>query len=141
MISTKAATVAAGGVAAAGGLNAITVPLFNVPLVTIGMAAFGALLSFSYGRAVAKRLDLYKMAFANTFLGCALVTVLPAALNWEWMQASQLQPSLAFMLAMGARWFVPLAIEIAPAATRGALSRFFGIKVDPPSNPSAGDVP
>ena len=111
-----------------GGINEVTVPLLGVPLVTIGMAAAGALLSFAYGAAVESRTQLFRMALANTVIGAAATALLPAIFGWAWV-TEQLQPPLAFVLALSCRWLVPLLIDVAPAAVRGALSKFFGINI------------
>lgn len=112
-----------------GGVNDVTVPLLGVPLVTIGMAAAGSLLSFAYGSSISSRGQLFRMALANTAMGAAFTALLPAIFDWTWVTET-LQPPLAFTLALSCRWLVPLAIDVAPAAVRGALSKFFGITFD-----------
>jgi hypothetical protein len=71
------------------------------------------------------------MAAANTFIGAAATVLLPAALGWTWVDTS-LQPPLAFILALTARWLVPLAIDVAPSAIKGFLSKFLGVTVTIP---------
>lgn len=121
------------GLGALSGVNNVTVPLIGAPLVTICMACAGALLSFSYGNVTEGRWKMYRMAFTNSMVGVALTVLLPIILEWQWTQEHpQLQPPLAFLVSLGCRWMVPLAIELAPSAVRSALEKFFGIKTDPP---------
>lgn len=132
--------IAASGAAASaglgflGGVNNVTIPLIGAPLVTICMACAGSLLSFSYGNVTEERWTMYRKAFTNSMVGVALTVLLPIILEWEWTaEHPQLQPALAFLISLGCRWMVPVAIELAPNAARSVLERIFSIKTDPPS--------
>jgi hypothetical protein len=97
--------------------NDLTIPFFGVHLTVITMAAGGAIVSFAYGDPITSRKKLYTLAVANTFLASISVAVLPAALGWEWVN-NGLQPALAALIAVGARWFVPSMISIIPEFLR-----------------------
>ncbi|MBT9158799.1 MAG: hypothetical protein DDT26_00046 [Dehalococcoidia bacterium] len=114
-----------------GGINDWTTPFLGVPLIAVGMAAAGALLSFAHGSAVESRKQLFHMALANTIVGSTATGLLPAVFGWTWVNEA-LQPPLAFFLALSCRWAIPLLVEVAPAAVRGGLSKMFGITISEP---------
>lgn len=126
-----AGTVAATAVGVVGGVHDVTLPGFGVPLITVAMSAAGALISFAHGASITGRATLFRMAAANTLIGLAATVLLPAAFGWKWVDTS-MQPPLAFIFALAARWLVPLAIDIAPAAIKGLLSKFLGVTVNTP---------
>lgn len=118
-------------------LNQATVPFLGVTLVVVSMSATGALISFGVGAPIRDRRRMFRMAFVNTLAGSALVGILPLALGWEWAHPeSRALPPLALLISMSLRFIIPIAIDLAPAAARGALSRFFAIEPPPAAPPS-----
>ena len=115
--TTSAASVAT---AVGAGINGWSIPLFGVPLTVVAMAAAGATISFAYGEPVRSRRKLFTLAAANTFVAAIAVAVIPQALGWEWVDA-RLQPPLAGLVAIGARWFVPQFINLVPEMLRKAF--------------------
>lgn len=97
--------------------NDISLPFFGVHLTVLTMAAGGAIVSFAYGDPITSRKKLYTLAAANTFLATVAVAVLPAALGWQWVNPT-LEPALAALIAIGARWFVPSMITMIPEFLR-----------------------
>jgi hypothetical protein len=93
--------------------NDISLPFFGVHLTVITMAAGGAIVSFAYGEPITSRKKLYTLAVANTFLASISVAVFPAMMGWQWVNP-ELQPALAALIAVGARWFVPSIITMIP---------------------------
>lgn len=105
------------GIAGGGGLvaslNQISVPLLGVPLTVVTMAIGGALASFGYGEKVESKKKMYTMAGINAFIATICVTVLPGALDWDWV-SPKVEPALAAMIAVGARFVMPQLIEMVP---------------------------
>lgn len=101
------------GISQVTGFNAITLPLFNVPVTVLTMAAGGALVSFAHGDPVRDRGALFKLAAANTFIGVILVAVIPPAFGWQWAKP-EVVPPLAALVAWACRWVVPNFIKYVP---------------------------
>lgn len=118
--------------------NDISLPFFGVHLTVITMAVGGAIVSFAYGEPITSRKKLYTLAAANTFLASICVAVLPAALGWEWVN-NGLQPALAAMIAVGARWFVPAIITMIPEFLRKIFRLDKPTSEDPSPNNKIGD--
>jgi hypothetical protein len=126
-----AASVAGAGAATVSAwtmLNEASIPFIGIPLIGLSMAVTGALVSFGVGAPITNRRKMFKVAGVNAMLGATLTAILPAALNWEWMTPG-LQAPLAFGFSLSLRWVVPIAIDLAPDTARGALRKFFGIRV------------
>lgn len=118
--TTSAASVAT---AVGAGINGWSIPLFGVPLTVVAMAAAGATISFAYGEPVKSRKKLFTLALANTFIATIAVAVIPKAFGWDWADA-RLEPPLAGLVAVGARWFVPQFISLVPEV----LKKFFKLE-------------
>lgn len=113
----RAASIASLSMVAIPGINELSVPFFGVPLTVLAMAAAGATLSFAYGEPLESRKKLFTLAIANTFLAAILVAVIPQALGWEWTNTN-LEPPLAGIVAIAARWVVPNFIDLVPEVLR-----------------------
>lgn len=98
-------------------LNDVSVPLFGVRVTVIMMAAGGAFASFAYGDPVKPRSKLYLLALVNTFISAIVVAVFPSMMGWEW-STPKIEPPLAALVALGARWFVPSTIALIPELLR-----------------------
>lgn len=105
---------------AVGNWNDISIPLFGVRVTVIMMAAGGAFASFAYGDPVKPRSKLYTLAAVNTFLAAIVVAVFPPMLGWQW-SSPKIEPPLAALVAIGARWIVPAAITMVPELLRKIL--------------------
>lgn len=119
----KVAGLTSVAVAATTGINGWSIPLFGVPLTVLAMAAGGATISFAYGEPVKSRKRLFTLAVANTFIAAISVAVVPEAFGWEWVN-EKLEPPLAGLVAVGARWFVPQFISLVPEV----LKKFFRLE-------------
>lgn len=105
---------------AVGNWNDLSIPLFGVRVTVIMMAAGGAFASFAYGDPVKPRSKLYTLAAVNTFLAAIVVAVFPPMLGWQW-SSPKIEPPLAALVAIGARWIVPAAITMVPELLRKIL--------------------
>lgn len=101
-------------------INQWSVPLFGVPLTAIGMAAFGAYLSFAYTKPEKNVKKLIGLWAANTFLAVVCVAILPSWFGWEWAN-SRLEAPLAGLFAFSARYVAPQFIETIPEFLRKVL--------------------
>lgn len=118
---------AGGGLAIMGGLNNLSISLFNVPITVVFMAAAGALLSFAYnvdGDDKMPRRKLFVLVLANTMLACAAVAVLPQWLGWSW-NSPKIEGSLALLFAAIARFAVPWGLKVMPELAKEILSKWF----------------
>lgn len=103
-----------------GPLDAFSLSLFNVPVNVIFLAFLGAALSNAYSDDPPSALSkpkLYVILLANTLISTACVAVLPQALGWSWYN-SKIEGSVAFLLAMSARFAIPLLIKTFPEILR-----------------------
>lgn len=115
-----ASGVTLGALAGIADWNDLSIPLFGVRVTVIMMAAGGAFASFAYGDAVKPRSKLFTLAAVNTFLAAVTVAVFPAMMGWTW-SSPKIEPPLAALVAIGARWFVPAAITMIPEFLRKIL--------------------
>lgn len=112
-------------------VNQAPIPFLGVPLIVVAMSATGALLSFAVGQPLRSRRQMFKMALVNTFVGATLTGLIPVVADLTWAQGaegSRLLPPLALLVSLSLRFLLPIAIDLMPAAARGALKRFFGIE-------------
>lgn len=118
-------------------LNQSSVPFLGVSLVVVSMAATGALISFGVGATIRDRRRMIRMAFINTLAGSALTGLMPMAFGWDWATQSETKalPPMALLISMSLRFLIPIAIDLAPMAARGALNRFFAIEPSTPATP------
>lgn len=113
----SANVMALAGLATIGNWNDLSIPLFGVRVTVIMMAAGGSFASFAYGDPVKPRKKLYTLAVVNTFLAAIVVAVFPAMMGWQW-STPKIEPPLAALVAIGARWFVPATIGAIPELVR-----------------------
>lgn len=119
MIDERITTIGA-GVAGASWLSLInnaSLQLFNVPLVVVGMAAAGTLLSFGWSPSGTSRMKMYAMAAMITFLSTVSVAVVPAFMGWDWVTPAREAP-LAGLLGISGRFVIPALIKLAPEIMR-----------------------
>lgn len=130
-----AAASPAAGISAWAAVNQASIPFIGVPLIVVSMAATGALISFGIGEPVRDRGRMFKMAGVNSVLASVLAGFLPAVLQWSWAQGEGARwlPPFALLVGFALRFLIPVAIDLAPAAARGVLKRFFGIEAAPPT--------
>ena len=111
-------------------LDAIAVSLFGVTSTTVFMALAGAVISFAYNEGEATqpitRKKMYFLILANAFVASAAVSVLPDLMGWEWY-SSKVQGSIALLLAVSARWVIPLFFKLLPEVAKEVISKWFKI--------------
>lgn len=107
--------VTTGGAVAAtyGWLNAVSVPLFGVPLTVIAMAVAGTYLSASQGKPEKKNARFYTRHVGYLFMSVVSVSIIPNLLGWNWA-TPRLEGPIAGALAFSARYWVPSVIELIP---------------------------
>ena len=112
-VGDKVATVGALGLVSwtAWVFDGSNLPFFNVPITTLGMAAFGSILGFAYGTPVTPRKRLYGYGVGGTFIGVWAVVILPSWLGWKWYDAAMMQGALAGAVALISRFTVPVIID------------------------------
>lgn len=99
------------------------VPFFHVSISTLGMAAAGSMIAFTYGKPVESRKLLFGLAISGTFIGVWGVKVLPRLFGWEWYIAEEMAPPIAGFIALLSRWIMPLVIDALPAIARWFANR------------------
>lgn len=122
-------------------INESSIPFLGVSLVVVSMAATGALISFGIGATIRDRRRMIRMALINTLAGSALTGLLPMAFGWDWATQAETKalPPMALLISMSLRFFIPIAIDLAPMAARGALNRFFAIEPTPIASKTASE--
>lgn len=127
--SITAASLAAAGLAP---LDAVSLSLFGVASTTVFMALAGAVISFAYneGEEAPKlpRRRMYFLILANAAVSTALVSILPGLAGWEWY-SSKVQGSIALLLAVSARWAIPVFFKLLPEIAKDLVSKWFGIGI------------
>ena len=98
-------------------VNNISVPFVGVPLNVVGVAAFGAIISFAWGEPVKERKKLYMFAVASTFVAATFVAVVPTMMGWDWV-TPKLQAPFAGLMAAVMRFAVPPFLEAIPEVIR-----------------------
>lgn len=98
-------------------VNNISVPFVGVPLNVVGVAAFGAIISFAWGEPVKERKKLYMFAVASTFVAATFVAVVPTMMGWGWV-TPKLQAPFAGLMAAVMRFAVPPFLEAIPEVIR-----------------------
>ena len=96
-------------------MDNIALSVFYTRALTVGLAAVGAALSFTYdfdGIPTPPKKKMYKLIIANTLLATAAITVFPVLFGWQWI-SPQIQGSAALLFGAGARVVIPMAREIA----------------------------
>jgi hypothetical protein len=107
--------LATGGVVAFsyGWLNALSVPLFGVPLTVVAMAAAGTFLSASQGVPEKKGVKFYLKHSGYMFMAIVSVSIIPNIMGWDWA-VPRLEGPIAGGLAFSARHWVPATVELIP---------------------------
>lgn len=96
-------------------MDNIALSVFYTKAITVGLAAVGAALSYTYdfdGMPAPSKKKTYKLIVANTLLAVAAIAVLPAVFGWTWM-SPQIQGSAALLFGAGARIVIPMTRDIA----------------------------
>lgn len=115
--------IAATGIAAGiiGAINSVTTSLFDVSGVVPFLAFTGALLSYGYeieGYEIPKRgKKFYFVLTTNALAATAAVSVFPHFFGWEWYDP-KMQGSVAFLMALGGRFIVPIFFKLLPEIVR-----------------------
>lgn len=125
-------TMTAAGLAAAGlgPLDAVAISLFGVASTTVFMALAGSVISFAYneGENTPKisRKKMYYLILGNAAIAASAVSVAPGLFGWEWY-STRVEGSVALLLAVGARWAIPLFLKMLPEIAKDVVSKWFGI--------------
>lgn len=127
---TKTITAASLAAAGLGPLDAVAISLFGVASTTVFMALAGSVISFAYneGEDAPKisRKKMYYIILGNAAVATAAVSVAPGLFGWEWY-SSKAEGSVALLLAVGARFAIPLFLKMLPEIARDIISKWFGI--------------
>lgn len=101
-------------------VNNLSIPFLGVPLNVVAVAAFGAIVSFAWGKPVEgprKLWKLYSLFVGITFLAATFVAVVPYMMGWEWVKP-ELQPPFAGLVAAMMRFAIPPFIDLIPEVIR-----------------------
>lgn len=129
LLALKIAAVASAGGGILGGLfiEGQIVPFFFVSATTLGMAAAGSLLAFTYGTPVKGNGKLFGFAMGGVFMGVWAIHLL----RWRGVDIpEQVAGPIAGCIALVSRWALPAIVETFPGLWRGVLQRVFGINVE-----------
>lgn len=87
----------------------INLPVWGVPVTSIGAAAAGAALSLFFGDPLPTRRALFGQVAAATVFGSAVAVLVADGMDWDWAQKNL--SMFALMSAAMMRWFLPSVIE------------------------------
>lgn len=129
IIVLKVAAAASIGTSVFGGLfvGGDLLPFFRVSLTTLGMAAAGSLLAFTYGTPIKGNGKLFGFAMGGVFIGIWSIHIM----RWQGIEVpEEVAGPIAGFIALIARWALPAIVETLPGLWRGIVSRVFGITME-----------
>lgn len=129
LLILKSAAVASAGASVVSGLfvAGTVIPFFNVSPTTLGMAAAGSLLAFTYGTPIKGYGKLFGYAMGGIFIGVWAIHLL----RWRGVDIpEEVAGPVAGCIALVSRWALPAVIESFPGLWRGLLQRVFGINLE-----------
>lgn len=127
VLKVAAAASASGGVLGSLFVNGQNLPFFNVTATTLGMAAAGSLLAFTYGTPIKSNGKLFGYAVGGIFIGVWAIHLL----RWRGVDIPQeVAGPIAGCIALISRWALPAIVETFPGLWRGVIHRVFGISLE-----------